>query len=388
MNWSKIEYKPVKLGDTATFINGYPFKPTDWSEEGLPIIRIQNLTGNAYESNFFSGKIADKYFVQNGDILISWSASLGIYEWYGGKAWLNQHIFKVVFDKTEIDKIFFKFLILEKLEEMKSMVHGATMKHITKGKFDNLDVKIPSLEVQQQIAALLDRADTLRQLDRQLLTHYDTLIQSVFLEMFGDPVKNEKGWEVQRLEAISNVVSGVAKNTKLEGDLVEVPYMRVANVQDGRLNLNEIKTINVFKRDYEKYLLSDNDILMTEGGDPDKLGRAAIWKSQIKNCIHQNHIFRVRPNFSLINSLFLTTLIGSSYGKKYFLKAAKQTTGIASINITQLKDFPALVPPLALQQRFAAIVTKIEAQKATAAAQAEASEALFQGLLQKAFGKH
>ena len=191
---------------------------------------------------------------------------------------------------------------------------------------------------------------------------------------------------MKKLGEISDVVSGVAKNGNLSGDLIETPYMRVANVQDGQLNLSEIKTISVFKRDFEKYQLKNNDILMTEGGDPDKLGRAAVWKEQIKNCIHQNHIFRVRPDFEIMSSGYLCLLVGSDYGKRYFLKAAKQTTGIASINITQLKNFPVTLPPLPLQEHFAKIVEQIEAQKAILKQSISESDALFEGLLAAYFG--
>lgn len=87
----------AKLGDIATYINGYAFKPQDWSDEGIPIIRIQDLTGNSYQANRYNGEYASKYEVNDGDVLISWSASLGVYIWHGEKAVLNQHIFKVVF---------------------------------------------------------------------------------------------------------------------------------------------------------------------------------------------------------------------------------------------------------------------------------------------------
>mgnify|MGYP000683016757 CR=1 FL=1 len=94
----------IKLGDVATYINGYAFKPEDRGEEGLQIIRIQDLTGNSYDLGFYNGKYPKKIEINDGDVLISWSASLGVYVWNGGKALLNQHIFKVKFDKVDIDK--------------------------------------------------------------------------------------------------------------------------------------------------------------------------------------------------------------------------------------------------------------------------------------------
>ena len=159
----------------------------------------------------------------------------------------------------------------------------------------------------------------------------------------------------------------------------------MANVQDGYLNLTEIKDIEVLPSDVEKYALQDGDILLTEGGDPDKLGRGAVWNRQILTCIHQNHIFRVRVNRECLVPEYLSMLIGSAYGKMYFLKSAKQTTGIASINSTQLKNFPALIAPLDLQLKFAKMVHQIE--KTTESQKQSSLEInnLFDVLMQKAF---
>jgi type I restriction enzyme S subunit len=159
---------------------------------------------------------------------------------------------------------------------------------------------------------------------------------------------------IKNLGNICDVVSGVTKGRKFDQErTVWVPYMRVANVQDGFINVNDLKEIEVLPTDVNKFRLLKGDILLTEGGDPDKLGRGAVWTYDIKDCIHQNHIFRVRANnVKEIEPLFLSALIGSSYGKKYFLRAAKQTTGIATINSTQLKNFPVAVPPISLQRKY------------------------------------
>lgn len=99
----------VNLGNVATYINGYAFKPSDWAEDGTPIIRIQDLTGNSYQMNRFKGIVDSKYDVNSGDVLISWSASLGVYVWNRGNAVLNQHIFKVVLIKRKLIRIFLYF---------------------------------------------------------------------------------------------------------------------------------------------------------------------------------------------------------------------------------------------------------------------------------------
>ena len=137
-----------RLGDLATYINGYAFKPEDRGKEGLPIIRIQDLTGNTYDLGFYNGDYPEKIEINDGDILISWSASLGVYIWNRGKALLNQHIFKVVFDKEEVNKQYFVFAVKYNLKEMGTKAHGATMKHIVKKDFDNTLVPFPTIEKQ------------------------------------------------------------------------------------------------------------------------------------------------------------------------------------------------------------------------------------------------
>lgn len=154
---SNVEY--VRLGDLATYINGYAFKPEDWSTDGLPIIRIQNLTGTNETYNYFNGNYPKQVEVNDGDVLISWSASLGVYLWNQGKAILNQHIFKVVFDKKPIDKDFFICAVSQKLHEMGAKTHGATMKHIVKKDFENTAIAYPKQDVQKVFASMVRQSD-------------------------------------------------------------------------------------------------------------------------------------------------------------------------------------------------------------------------------------
>nr|WP_255427242.1 restriction endonuclease subunit S [Sphaerospermopsis sp. LEGE 00249] len=205
--------------------------------------------------------------------------------------------------------------------------------------------------------------------------------------MFGDPVKNPKGWNADKtLGEVADIVSGITKGRKLNGQSVrEVPYLAVVNVQEHKLDLSVIKTIEATENEITRYRLEVNDLVLTEGGDPDKLGRGTIWKGELPECIHQNHIFRVRINCNLIHPLFLIWLIGSQRGKKYFLKQAKQTTGIATINMTQLRGFSLLLPPLSLQKEFAKRVEAVEELKKSHRASLSELDALFTSLQHRAF---
>lgn len=154
---SGVEFE--RLGDLASYVNGFAFKPADWGTKGLPIIRIQNLTGSGVEFNYYDGEYPEQVEVNDGDVLISWSASLGVYLWNKGTAILNQHIFKVVFDKKTIDKYFFMYAVQQKLDEMGDKSHGSTMKHIVKKAFDNIKIPYPEDRRQVSFSELVKQSD-------------------------------------------------------------------------------------------------------------------------------------------------------------------------------------------------------------------------------------
>jgi len=353
-----------RLGDIATYINGYAFKPEDRGSTGLPIIRIQDLTGNAYDLGFYDGKYPEKIEINDGDVLISWSASLGVYIWNRGKGLLNQHIFKVVFDKCEVNKQYFVFAVKHKLKEMELKTHGATMKHIVKKDFDNTVIPFPTVEKQADIAYILSKIESIVEFRQQELQQLDDLIKARFVEMFGDMYLNSKGWPEAKLESMADVVSGITKGRKTKAeDLTEVPYMAVSNVKDGYIDWTTVKTIEATQQEIEQYRLLADDVLMTEGGDPDKVGRGAIIKEPLENCIHQNHIFRVRLDESMILPEFFAEYLQHQRSKRYFLGCAKQTTGIASINMTQLRALPVLMPPLSKQEEFVLFKAQVNKSK-------------------------
>lgn len=376
-----------RLGDIATYINGYAFKPEDRGSTGLPIIRIQDLTGNAYDLGFYDGKYPEKIEINDGDVLISWSASLGVYIWNRGKGLLNQHIFKVVFDKCEVNKQYFVFAVKYKLKEMELKTHGATMKHIVKKDFDNTVIPFPTVEKQADIAYILSKIESIVEFRQQELQQLDDLIKARFVEMFGDMYLNSKGWPEAKLESMADVVSGITKGRKTKAeDLTEVPYMAVSNVKDGYIDWTTVKTIEATQQEIEQYRLLADDVLMTEGGDPDKVGRGAIIKEPLENCIHQNHIFRVRLDESMILPEFFAEYLQHQRSKRYFLGCAKQTTGIASINMTQLRALPVLMPPLPKQEEFVLFKAQVNKSKVAVQKALDETQLLFDSLMQEYFG--
>ena len=157
----RADGKPTRMGDIATYINGAAFKPKDWSTSGKPIIRIQNLNDPLADYNYYAGTMDEKYLVHPGEVLISWATHLEAYIWHGEEAWLNQHIFRTVFDKMEVNKTFFLYAANVALKEAFKKAHGfkQTMEHIKRGDFEDAIVYLPDEDTQERFAAFAEQSD-------------------------------------------------------------------------------------------------------------------------------------------------------------------------------------------------------------------------------------
>jgi len=168
-------------------------------------------------------------------------------------------------------------------------------------------------------------------------------------------------WKWVKLKDISDIQGGVTKGRNFKGaPTIELPYLRVANVQDGFLNLNEVKYIPIKDSEVERFLLKKGDVLLTEGGDRDKLGRGTIWNEEIEKCTYQNHIFRARVNLELARPNFISIITKSEFSRKYFYDNANQTVNLASINITVLGNLPIPLPPITDQEYIISAYNRIK----------------------------
>ena len=230
--------------------------------------------------------------------------------------------------------------------------------------FLEMVIPCPSIEEQDYVLAVIKKTREIIYRRQHEMLKLDELIKARFVEMFGDMLVNPKGLPEQRLDSLADIVSGITKGRKVKTDeLYEVPYMAVSNVKDGYIDWTTVKTIMATAVEIDQYRLVPGDVLMTEGGDPDKLGRGAIIHEPPKDCIHQNHIFRVRLKQDILLSIFMAQYLQQQKAKRYFLGCAKQTTGIASINMRQLSALPVLVPPMKEQEEYAAFVAQVDKSK-------------------------
>ncbi len=226
-----------------------------------------------------------------------------------------------------------------------------------------VEVTLPPFPEQRRVVARIEELSGQIQeasnLRRQAVEAVGAVSASYTNAVFnGESVRK---WPTKLLGEVAEIRSGVTLGRHLTGETIRLPYLRVANVQDGHLNLATIKEVEILATEREKWRLLRGDVLLTEGGDWDKLGRGAVWRDEIPNCIHQNHIFCVRVRQDVLVPEFLSALTGSPVGKAYFQDASKQTTNLASINQRQLRAFPVFLPPLREQYR---ILTELDALRA------------------------
>ena len=313
-----------RLGDVASYINGFAFKPSDWSSTGLPIIRIQNLTGTNEVYNYYNGDYPDQVEVNNGDILISWSATLGVYVWTEGKALLNQHIFKVSFDKGYINRDYFIYAVTQKLDEMSTKTHGTTMRHIVKSDFDNTIIPFPSIEGQDRFALVAKQADKSK----------FTGFKSRFIEMFGS-LENTKPLS----ECIGTTFPGEWGEDDLDGSGVNV--IRTTNfTNSGKLDLTNVLTRKIDQAKIDKkHLVSGDIILERSGGTADNpVGRVVYFEADGTFLFNNfTQLLRCKDG---VNSLFVFYSLFNYYHthKNEIRSMGNKTTGIQNLKMDKYWD--------------------------------------------------
>ena len=352
----------IKLGDVATYINGYAFKPEDRGEEGLQIIRIQDLTGNSYDLGFYNGKYPKKIEINDGDVLISWSASLGVYVWNGGKALLNQHIFKVKFDKVDIDKSYFVYAVRYKLNDMGEKTHGATMKHIVKRDFDATEIPYPPLKKQIEIAINLDKISMVIKERKRELQLLDELIKARFVEMFGDPVDNSKGWEKKQLQEIVTDDCTISYGIVQTGDDQEngVPVFRPVDIVNKIPRLDDLKkTTEEISNKYKRTILKGREMLITVRAN---IADTCIVGEEFKGCNVGRGIVPIRTQEDIMVLEFLKCLIDNKHLNDAIKSKAKGIT-LIQLNMEDLREVELIIPPIDQQNEFVEFTNQVNKSK-------------------------
>lgn len=287
-----------------------------------------------------------------------------------GKAWVNNHahVLRSYFGNIG------NYYLLHYLNcfDYTNYVNGTTRLKLTQANMNRIPVPLSPLKEQgrivDRIESIFSKLDEAKEKAQAVVAGFELRKSAILHKAFTGELTKQwrksrgisiESWRTVPLIEISTLQTGIMKGKHFNDKTICLPYLRVANVQDGYFNLKEIKRIEVSEKMVDRYLLQKGDVLFTEGGDFDKLGRGSVWNAEIKVCLHQNHVFVVRPDKKILDPYFLSLQAGSRYGKKYFLSCAKQTTNLASINSTQLKNYPVRLPVIEEQKAILNMVSDV-----------------------------
>ncbi|WOJ88319.1 restriction endonuclease subunit S [Methylocapsa polymorpha] len=374
--------KTVDLGEVAEFINGAAFKPNDWGEVGRRIIRIQNLTDPTKPFNRTTRQVASKYDVEPGTLLVSWSASLGVFEWNEpDTALLNQHIFKVVPDVKKIRQDYLRLMLVKALEDMGKYAHGSTMQHVNREEFLGTRIPVPPLDEQKRIAAILDQADEIRLLRQRAVDRLNQLEQAIFYEMFGDPAKNPMEW---REGVLGDVVHSVSDGPHVSPEYSDtgIPFLSARHIRPSGVCWEDLKYISSESAgiQWRKCKPEAGDILYTKGGTT---GIATVVDFDLEIAIWV-HIALLKPNRDLIAPYWLAAMLNSSY---CYRQSQTLTHGIGNqdLGLKRMVKIKMFLPPIHLQHKFAERLLRLKTTQLSTAAYLVQTEHLFSSLQHRAF---
>ncbi len=360
-------YPSVPIGEICDLLNGRAFKPDDWERAdsgGLPIVRIQNLNNPDSDFNYYTGEVRDRHIINEAELLFSWSGSrgtsFGAHIWNGGKAVLNQHIFKVVFDKRAI-KMYLLYALNKAVTEVEENLHGGVgLVHITKGNLERIQIPLPALEVQKEIVAEIEAHQRVIDGARAVLDNYRPHI----------PIHPD--WPMVDLKS---VLEGKPKNG-YSGK--PVPYetnlkvLSLSATTSGTLDASQFKYLDEEIPEDAECRCQEGDIYLQRGNTKDLVGTAALFDLDDPNFIYPDLMIRVRGNEERVATSFLLHVLQSQPVREFLTANATGAAGsMPKINQTVVTRIPVPLPSLETQQ---SIVGEIEAEKVLVAGNRELIE--------------
>lgn len=368
------EWSLLPLTMLATYINGMAFKPRDWKKRGIPIVRIENLNNPYAPFNYFDGPVDNRFLLDNGDILLSWSASLGVYLWNRGKAVLNQHIFKVVPNKI-IKKYYLFWALHNSVENLSKVTHGSTMKHFQKGELERTKIALPPFPEQQKIAEILSTTDdAIQRVNDQIIKTKRLkkgLMQTLFTKGIGhtkfkmtDIGEIPEKWKVGNLTSVTenknDIIAGPFGSNMKVSDYTEVgvPIIRLQNIAPNSFIYKDIKYIRAEKAEELAYhSFMSGDIVLAKLGNP--IGVSCLVPSELSYGIVVADVVRIRVSAKKANKQFVVQSLNSPICLRQ-LKSAKIGSTRPRVNLPNVRNLRLIIPSLPEQQKIGEILSDID----------------------------
>ena len=316
-----------------------------------------------------------------GDLILCIRATIGDRNWSDKEYCLGRGVAGLRAKDADLSQAYLGHWLDHVAPVLRAQGRGATFLQVSKSDIASLQIPLPPLDEQKRIAGILDAADALRAKRREALGQLDTLLQSTFLDMFGDPVTNPMGWDVVAFESIGNSRLGKMLDKGKEVGDCQFPYLANTNVQWGRFDLAALRTMDFSESDCEEFKLEDGDLLICEGGE---VGRTAIWHGAHDRIYFQKALHRVRLNPTVAVPEYVFQFMWFMARNGGFRDLTTSAT-IAHLTGVKLKRLPCPRPPLELQHRYAAIVKSVEQQKTGQRTHLAELDTLFASLQSRAF---
>ncbi|MDO9268331.1 MAG: restriction endonuclease subunit S [Methylobacter sp.] len=378
-----MSWPVADLGSHVEILSGFAFKSDLFNnKDGLPLVRIRDVVGGI-SNTYYSGEHSEDYVINNGDLLIGMDGDFNREKWQGGKALLNQRVCKIAADQKTLSQEYLYHFLPKQLKSINESTPAVTVKHLSVKDIKNIKIPLPPLPEQQRIAAILDKADSLRRKNQQAIQLADQFLRAVFLDMFGDPVTNPKGWELKSLKELTSKIGSGSTPRGGQNAYVEegISLIRSLNIHDDKFLHKNL----AFITDKQAAALSNvevekHDVLLNITGA--SVCRCAMVDNSILPARVNQHVCIIRAP-ELVPEYLLHMLISASY-KRYLLNVAGSAGATReALTKEQVENLLIPVPPKSLQEKFAAIKAKV---KAVVITENEATSLpIFDSLSQKAF---
>ncbi|HIS73648.1 TPA: restriction endonuclease subunit S [Candidatus Galligastranaerophilus intestinavium] len=326
----------------------------------------------------------DSYNRENRVVVGRFALSKQCTRFVSGKFFLNDSGLTVkTKDETVLIQDLLDKLILYSNDLIYNLARGAGQKNLNINDFKELKISFPlNIEEQQRIVKILDKAEEIRIKKKLANEKLDEFLKSTFIDMFGDPEFNNKNWEkVVIRDVVKDVKYGTSSKAGLTGTY---PILRMGNLTyNGAIVLDDLKYIDLKESEIDKYTVHKGDILFNRTNSKELVGKTAVYRGT-NTVAFAGYLVRVRTN-NLAHYEFLSAFMNSSYMKKKLQMKCKNIVGMANINAQEFQDFDIYLPPIDLQNQFAQIVQKVEAQKEKNQKVIEQMDNLFNSLMQQAF---
>lgn len=353
-----MKWPEKRIGDLTEVLSGFAFDSQFFNNEmGFKLIRIRDVV-RGFSETFYNGKFEDRYVVKEGDFLIGMDGEFNIAKWGNEPALLNQRVCKITVKNNLLDEKYLFHFLPKQLKLIEDITPFVTVKHLSVKKINEIKIPLPPLAEQQRIAAVLDTAECILKQRETAIAKLDQLAQSVYVDMFGDSIKNQKNWKMERLSSLIKSGDSINYGVIQPGSDFEngIPLIRAGDVGNSNLNLSKLKKINpAIEASYKRSRLVGDEILVSCVG---LIGAVMLADKSMSGFNIARAVARISPS-SNVNRIYLSEYLKTSKVQHYFINELR-TVAQPTLNIKQICETEVLCPPISLQNEFEKIINKFD----------------------------